>query len=193
MMNSSLVVLSIGQFMTYVMFTECDQTSLRGTKDPFKFAPLLTCGLTAMLVVHSCQPVSAWHGCEFPSKPENFFPLMIESCSLHVKMMLWFVSFPSAKRQCGLMLVRRHWFFVRSCRKLTFISVPYFSWLFRLMLQRAHKTAPTKLQDRLTQNEGTVCNSNDWNITILLKHRNKLKRTMRKWRCHFPPSLSFNC
>ena len=88
MMNSSLVVLSIGQFMTYVMFPECDQTSLRGTKDPFKFAPLLTCGVTAMLVVHSCQPVSAWHGCEFPSKPENFFPLMIESCSLHVKMML---------------------------------------------------------------------------------------------------------
>lgn len=84
----------------------------KGNKGPFKFAPLLTCGLTAMLVVHSCQPVSAWHGCEFPSKPENFFPLMIESCSLHVKMMLWFVSFPSAKRQCGLMLVRRHWFFL---------------------------------------------------------------------------------
>ena len=97
MMNSSLVVLSIGQFMTYVMFTECDQTSLRGTKDPFKFAPLLTCGLTAMLVVHSCQPVSAWHGCEFPSKPENFFPLMIESCSLHVKMMLWFFFLPECK------------------------------------------------------------------------------------------------
>lgn len=120
MMNSSLVVLSIGQFMTYVMFTECDQTSLRGTKDPFKFAPLLTCGLTAMLVVHSCQPVSAWHGCEFPSKPENFFPLMIESCSLHVKMMLWFVSFPSAKRQCGLMLVRRHWFFCAELQEVNF-------------------------------------------------------------------------
>ena len=104
----------------YVMFTECDQTSLRGTKDPFKFAPLLTCGLTAMLVVHSCQPVSAWHGCEFPSKPENFFPLMIESCSLHVKMMLWFVSFPSAKRQCGLMLVRRHWFFCAELQEVNF-------------------------------------------------------------------------
>ena len=92
----------------------------KGNKGPFKFAPLLTCGLTAMLVVHSCQPVSAWHGCEFPSKPENFFPLMIESCSLHVKMMLWFVSFPSAKRQCGLMLVRRHWFFCAELQEVNF-------------------------------------------------------------------------
>ena len=187
MMNSSLVVLSIGQFMTYVMFPECDQTSLRWTKDPFKFAPLLTCGVTAMLVVHSCQPVSAWHGCEFLSKPENFFPLMIESCSLHAKMICFLPECKETMR------------FDASSSPLIFLcgaagsKLSYFSWLFRLMLQRAHKTAPTKLQDRLTQNEGTVCNSNDWNITVLLKHRNKLKRTMRKWRCHFPPSLSFNC
>ena len=50
-MNSSLVVLSVGHIMTYFMFPECDQISLRGTKNPFKFAPLLTCGVTALLVV----------------------------------------------------------------------------------------------------------------------------------------------
>ena len=38
-MNSSLVVLSIGQIMTYLMFPECDQISLRETKNPFKFTP----------------------------------------------------------------------------------------------------------------------------------------------------------
>ena len=49
-MNSSLVVLSVGHIMTYFMFPEYDQISLRGTKNPFKFAPLLTCGVTALLV-----------------------------------------------------------------------------------------------------------------------------------------------
>ena len=51
--NLSLVVLSIGQIMTYFMFPECDQTFLRGTKDPFKFTPLPTCGVTPLLVVSS--------------------------------------------------------------------------------------------------------------------------------------------
>ena len=49
--ESSLVVLSVGQIMTYFMFPECDQILLRGTKNPFKFAPQLTCGVTALLVV----------------------------------------------------------------------------------------------------------------------------------------------
>ena len=51
--NLSLVVLSIGQIMTYFMFPECDQTFLRGTKNPFKFTPLPTCGVTPLLVVRS--------------------------------------------------------------------------------------------------------------------------------------------
>ena len=33
MMNSSLFVLYVGQIMTYFMFPECDQISLRGTKN----------------------------------------------------------------------------------------------------------------------------------------------------------------
>ena len=32
-MNSSLFVLYVGQIMTYFMFPECDQISLRGTKN----------------------------------------------------------------------------------------------------------------------------------------------------------------
>ena len=53
MMNSSLFVLYLSQIMTYFMFPECDQTFLRGTKNPFKFTPLPTCGVTPLLVVRS--------------------------------------------------------------------------------------------------------------------------------------------
>ena len=65
--NLSLIVLSI------------DQTFLRGTKNPFKFTPLPTCGVTPLLVVRSgayyLEASTALYFCHSVFKDKSIFSL----------------------------------------------------------------------------------------------------------------------
>ena len=65
--NLSLIVLSI------------DQTFLRGTKNPFKFTPLPTCGVTPLLLVRSgayyLEGSTALYFCHSVFKDKSIFSL----------------------------------------------------------------------------------------------------------------------